>query len=103
MQHATAPIAAQSATTGDPWVEKSHAPRRSTSLKWALPAYEEWWSPQFSVQWKPFSYRQRTALVRLQGNLLGKHDVSRDQIADRHETPTQVETARMVHLVNVHR
>jgi hypothetical protein len=40
-------------------------------------------------------------LVRLQGNLLGKNDIPRRQAAKRHETQTQLETARIVDLINV--
>jgi len=50
---------------------------------------------------KTIRYRQRTALVGFQGNLLGQHDVARDEMIVRHEAPARSRLASVVQLVDV--
>ena len=50
---------------------------------------------------KSVGYSQRAVLIRLQGNFLGEHDISRDQLARRHETQTHYEPASIIYLKNV--
>src|SRR6266436_8673320 len=46
-------------------------------------------------------HRQRAELIRLQGNLLSKHGVARDQMANWHETPANLGAAGSVDLMHV--
>jgi hypothetical protein len=41
-------------------------------------------------------HRQRTPLVGFQGDLLGEHDVARDEIILRHEAPARFRQAIVV-------
>src|SRR6516165_11052063 len=59
-------------------------------------------SPNPARQWhKSVGYCQRPVLIRLQGNFLSEHDISRDQLARRHETQTHYEPASIIYLKNV--
>ena len=48
-------------------------------------------------------HRQRAELIGLQGNLLSKHDVARNQVTDGHKTPTNFGVSSVVDLIHVHR
>src|SRR5258705_130297 len=48
-------------------------------------------------------HRQCAKLICLQGNLLSKHDIARDQIPFGHKTPANYRTTILVDLVDVRR
>ena len=50
---------------------------------------------------KVICHRQHTALVGFQGNLLGQHDVARDEVIVRYEAPARLRPASVVQLVDV--
>lgn len=50
---------------------------------------------------KVIRHRQRAALVGLQGNLLGQHDVARNEVIVRYEAPARLRPASVVQLVDV--
>ena len=59
-------------------------------------------SPNPARQWhKSVGYCQRPVLIRLQGNFLSEHDISRDQFARRHKTQTYFRLASIIYLKDV--
>ena len=69
----------------------------------AVSAKEPGWPKHESIRFESSGHRERAALVRLQGNLLGQHDIPDGQVAPRHKTEPELRTASSVDLADVRR